>query len=113
MKRTDVDAMTGGRRALYVAHFDLSLEEATSLWGPHEEFDEAWDLGRRMTFAFQLESGSFVSLTTVEGQPVPGFSLFVRTDDAADAYLQSVLRQFLTESGMEENRVVHLGFERS
>ncbi|MFD9338132.1 hypothetical protein ACFWBF_27575 [Streptomyces sp. NPDC060028] len=110
MKRIEVSDMVGGRRAIYVADIDMLEDELSSSWGQGEEFDDPWDLGRRITFAFRLDSGQDVSLTRVQNQLTPGFSLFIRADSPVETFLEETLRVFLSAFELPDDQVLAKGF---
>ncbi|AZQ71805.1 hypothetical protein EKH77_11810 [Streptomyces luteoverticillatus] len=95
-----------GKPQNYIAELDLTTEEIEARWGPHEITMD--DLGPWFTFAFSLRSGILAALVReVENAPNPGYILTaIGVKDLSD-----ILEEFLTESGIESNRVTRRGFE--
>ncbi|MBP2404731.1 hypothetical protein [Streptomyces syringium] len=89
-----------------MAQLDITTEYAESLWGEHELSTD--DLGPWLTFAFTLEDGTLAALVReVHNAPNPGYILTViGPKESRDA-----LTEFLTESGLSPERVLHEGFD--
>lgn len=90
----------------YVAQIDLTTEVAESMWGPHETSRD--DLGEWISFAFVLSGGALVALVReMDNAPHPGYILTSITELSP----RSLLAQFMVESGLSRDAVLHEGFE--
>ncbi|WP_129773473.1 hypothetical protein [Streptomyces sp. L-9-10] len=110
MERINTSEMTGGRRSIYVAHIDVTSDELVATWGDYERFEDEWDLGPRRTFAWRLENGEDVALSMIEGARVPGYSMYIRADEEDSHHMRAMLGDFLSESALDEIRVLERGF---
>ncbi|MEW2575968.1 hypothetical protein [Streptomyces syringium] len=105
MRRIKASSFHGNPQK-YVAQLDITTEYAESLWGTHEL--SADDLGPWLTFAFTLQDGTLAALVReVHNAPNTGYIL------TAIGYKESrdVLAEFLAESGLTSEHVLHEGFD--
>ncbi|MBT2450454.1 hypothetical protein J7F03_25935 [Streptomyces sp. ISL-43] len=110
MRQIAVAEMAGGRLLVYVGHFDIGADSIPEAWGEGERFEDEWDLGPRQFYCWQLKDGTYVSLERVENAIVPGFSFKVRADTENADTMRAVLRNFLEESGLSEDKIVERMF---
>ncbi|WP_327391821.1 hypothetical protein OG533_05395 [Streptomyces sp. NBC_01186] len=101
------------RANLYVAALDITTEDATQKWG---EPEVTWDdLGPWNTFVFRLDDGTLAGLVReVTNSPSPGYALVgsnEKTGNATGVNPAHTLIAFLVESGTDESRVLHKGFD--
>ncbi|GAA0334065.1 hypothetical protein [Streptomyces blastmyceticus] len=104
MKRITVPDFHG-KPQKYVAQLDIATEQAEAQWGTHELSED--DLGPWLTFAFILSSGTLAALVReVDNAPSPGYILTA----IGDRDPGETLAEFLAESGISAERVLHQGF---
>lgn len=105
MERIPTAGMKGGRHLIYVAYFEVTEEEISEHWGDPERFEDEWDLGPRRIYCWRLSTGSYVSLSRVEHEGVPGFGFYVRSDSEDPTLMNSLLQEFLKESHFPEHSI--------
>ncbi|MEU1790593.1 hypothetical protein ABZ553_32915 [Streptomyces sparsogenes] len=105
MRRIDAAEFHGSPQA-YVAQLEVTTESLEARWGPHELTRD--DLGDWFTFAFALDSGALAALVReAEHAPHPGYILTA----IGGEHPRAVLTEFLAESGLSADRVLHEGFD--